>query len=63
MSPADAARRQRCRSLELAAVLGVLLAVYAAIRRDWPAIVVGLVGSGVALAVRRSVCRGLDDDS
>jgi hypothetical protein len=55
--PAEVARRQRCRSLELAAVLGVVLAAVSLIDQTWPAVGVGLVGATVALVVRHRVCR------
>jgi len=59
--PADVARRQRCRSLELAAVLGVILAVFSVIDRTWPAVGVGLAGTALALVVRHRRCRDLAD--
>jgi hypothetical protein len=55
-SPAETARRQRCRSLELAAVLGMFLAVVSVIDRTWPAVGVGLAGTAIALAVRHRTC-------
>jgi hypothetical protein len=59
--PADFARRQRCRSLELAAVLGVVLALFSVIDRTWPAVGVGLAGTAIALVVRHRTCRDLPD--
>ena len=59
MNATDSARRQ-CRALELAAVLGVLLAVFSAVSRTWIAVAVGLAGAGVALATHRRRCRGRD---
>jgi hypothetical protein len=56
-SAAEVARRQRCRSLELAAVLGLVLAVFSVIDRTWPAVGVGLAGTALALAVRHRRCR------
>ena len=57
--PADLARRQRCRSLELAAVLGIILAVFSVIDRTWPAVGVGLAGTALALVVRHRRCKDL----
>lgn len=54
--PGDVGRRQRCRSLELAAVLGVVLAAFSALDRTWPAVAVGIAGTALALVVRRRVC-------
>ncbi len=62
MNRAEIARRQRCRALELAAVLGVLLAVFAAVSRTWPTVAIGLAGAGLLLLVRRRTCRGLDSE-
>ncbi len=57
--PAELARRQRCRSLELAAALGIILAVFSVIDRTWPAVGVGLAGTALALVVRHRRCRDL----
>jgi hypothetical protein len=59
--PSEVARRQRCRSLELAAVLGVVLALFSVIDRTWPAVGVGLAGTAIALVVRHRTCRDLPD--
>ena len=61
MTREELARRQRCRALELAAVLGVALAAYSAVAQTWPGVGVGLVGAAVAVVVRRRVCRNGDD--
>ncbi len=57
--PAELARRQRCRSLELAAALGIILADFSVIDRTWPAVGVGLAGTALALVVRHRRCRDL----
>ena len=62
-SRAELARRQRCRSLELAAVLGVVLAVFSVVDRTWPAVGVGVVGAALALVVRHRVCGERQEDS
>lgn len=61
--PGDLARRQRCRSLELAAVLGAVLAIFSAIDGTWPAVAVGIAGATLALVVRRRVCRESRDSA
>jgi hypothetical protein len=58
--PGEVARRQRCRGLDLATVLGLFLAGVSIYDRVWPAVAVGLVGAGVALVMRRRICR--DDE-
>ena len=58
MNRAELARRQRCRALELAIVLGVLLAVFG---RTWITVSVGLGGAAVAFATYRRNCRGADE--
>jgi hypothetical protein len=55
--PQDAARRQRCRGFDLATVLGLFLAGVSIYDRVWPAVVVGLVGAGLAFWMRRRICR------
>jgi hypothetical protein len=61
--PAEIARRQRCRSLELAAVLGVVLAVFSVVDRTWPAVGVGIAGAALALVVRHRTCREPEEKS
>jgi hypothetical protein len=56
----EAARRQRCRGFDLATVLGLFLAGVSIYDRVWPAVAVGLVGAGIALVMRRRICR--DDE-
>jgi len=56
-SPAQVARRQRCRSLELAAVLGIVLAVFSVVDRTWPGVAVGVAGAALAWAVWWRRCR------
>lgn len=56
MSPADLARRQRCRALELAVVLGLLLPIFS---RTWITLGVGLAGAAIALVTHRRYCRGV----
>jgi uncharacterized membrane protein len=63
MNPEEIARRKRCHSLELAAILGVALAIYSAIDRFWPAVALGVVGAIVLLVVRWRLCHGLDRES
>jgi hypothetical protein len=63
MKAEEIARRKRCHSLELAAILGTALAIFSAIDRFWPAVVLGVVGTVVILVVRRRTCRGLGRDS
>jgi len=63
VSPAPIARRQRCRALQLAMVLGVFLAGTGVIDRNLIPIVVGLAGVAAAAVVYRRECRRLDDDS
>ncbi len=48
MNAGERARRQRCRMLEIAAVFGLLLTVFAIVGRTRPAVAVGLVGVAVA---------------
>ena len=54
MNEAEIARQKRCRALELAALLGVLLAVFT---RTWIAVAVGLGGAAVAVATYARHCR------
>jgi hypothetical protein len=61
--PAELARRQRCRALELAGVLGVVLALFGAYERNWISVVAGLVGALVVLAVYRRTCRDAGRES
>ena len=63
MKAEEIARRKRCHSLELAAILGVALAIFSAIDRFWPAVVLGVVGAIVFLVMRQRLCRGLDRKS
>lgn len=56
-SPAEAARRQRCRSLELAAVLGIVLGMVSVVDRSWPGVAVGVAGAALAWAVWWRRCR------
>ncbi len=63
MNPEEIARRKRCHSLELAAILGVALAIYSAIDGFWPAVALGVVGAIVLLVVRWRLCQGLDRES
>lgn len=57
MNRAEIARRQRCRALELAVLLGVLLAGSSLVSRTWVGVAVGLGGSAVALATYWRNCR------
>lgn len=63
MNADEIARRKRCHSFELAAVLGGALALFSAIDRFWPAVALGLVGMIVFLVMRRRLCGELDRDS
>ena len=63
MNPDEIARRKRCHSLELAAILGVALVIFSAIDRFWPAVVLGVVGTIVLLGARWRICRGLGRES
>ena len=62
-SAAEVERRQRCRALELAAVLGVVLAVVSAIDRIWPGVGVGVAGAALAWGVWWRRCREAPDAS
>lgn len=54
MKEAELARLRRCRALELAVFLGVLLVVFT---RTWIALAVGLGGAAVALVTYWRHCR------
>ena len=62
MNRAELVRRQRCRALLVAAALGIFLAVFSAIGRDWIPAGVGLAGTAIALAVHRRRCGDVDDE-
>jgi len=62
MKAEEIARRKRCHSFDLAAVLGVALVLFSAIDRFWPAVALGVVGTVVILVVRRRLCHGLDEE-
>ncbi len=57
---------QRCRTLVAAAALGVLLITFSIVERGWIAVVAGVVGTVVVLALYRRECwdaRESDTDS
>ena len=57
MSARDPARqRQRCRTLILAAALGVLLATFSLVDRAWPGVVAGFAGTVVVIVLYRREC-------
>jgi membrane associated rhomboid family serine protease len=47
---------QRCRTLVLAAALGVVLTFISIVDRTWPGAVVGAIGAVVALVMYRREC-------
>ena len=55
MTAVDAARRRRCRALQLAVFFGVLLPVFT---RTWITLAVGLTGAAVAVVTYWRNCRG-----
>lgn len=57
MNRAEMARRQRCRALEVAAVLGILLAGFSLVSRTWVGVAVGLGGTALALVTYWRNCR------
>jgi hypothetical protein len=63
MKAEEIARRKRCHSLELAAILGAALAIFSAVDRFWPAVVLGVIGTVVFLVMRRRLCGGLGKES
>jgi hypothetical protein len=63
MTIAGPARRQRCRALQLAIVLGVVLTFTGVVDRNPIPIVVGIIGTGVAVVAYLRECRGVEDES
>jgi hypothetical protein len=53
---ADARARQRCRTLVLAAALGVVLVTFSLVDRSWPGVVVGAAGTVVVVVLYRREC-------
>ncbi|MBD0289873.1 MAG: hypothetical protein ICV74_01350 [Thermoleophilia bacterium] len=57
MNARELARARRCRSLAVAAGLGLVLALFSALDRTWPSVGVGVVGAVVAVVVFLRTCR------
>lgn len=49
---------QRCRTLILAAALGVVLTSFSLVDRAWPGVVVGVIGTIVVIVLYRRECWG-----
>jgi hypothetical protein len=54
MNQRDVARLRRCRALQLAIALGVLLPIFT---RTWPSLVVAAIGVAAAAVAYRRNCR------
>jgi hypothetical protein len=54
---------QRCRTLILAAALGVVLFGFSLVDRAWPGVFVGVVGTAVVLVLYRRECMRTPSDT
>ncbi len=61
LAPAERLRRRRCRMLVVAAVFGILLALFGAADENWVPVGVGVAGAALVTVVHLRSCRGKGD--